>query len=154
MAEYSFAPPVIITTAESLIETYHQHLKKEKIAYLIKHGTWKKNGKPVLCDAKKCSNKDELLTSYNFVITFSDEILNFTPAYQKAVIDHALSHCKVEFDDYGRVIKRYIAGHDLEDFADVIRKHGLYTDEVNEFFRKTEQISFFESRETNLKVVK
>lgn len=152
LGDYEMASKKIVDIANEIIEKYHPELKDEKVAYIIRYSTWTKNGKQVLGSAKKCSEKETLLTGYNFIITLSNLVLNMPSNTIKAIIDHELSHCGVDEDDYGEK-KRYIIGHDLEDFAHIIKRHGLYSEDAKYFMEQTKQISFFDNDKT-LRAVK
>lgn len=149
---YELASKKIIDLANEIIGQYHPRLKNERIAYVIKYGAWTKNGKDVLGNAKKCSEKEMLLTGYTFIITLAGVLLMLPENVIRAVIDHELSHCGVEKNEDGQT-KRYIIAHDLEDFAQVIKRYGLYNEDVKYFIQQIKQISIFDD-EMSLKVVK
>lgn len=150
IGDYEIASKEIVNMANEIIEKYHPELKDEKIAYVIRYSTWTKNGKQVFGTAKKCSDKEKLLTGYSFIITLSNLVLNMSQDTIKAVIDHELSHCGVEEDEYGEK-KRYIIEHDLEDFAHIIKRYGLYSDDAKHFMEQTKQISFFDDDKNLMK---
>lgn len=58
------------------------------------------------------------------------------------MIDHELCHCEValdangetKLDEQGRTCYR-IRKHDIEEFKDVVSRHGVYTRELEEFAR-------------------
>lgn len=148
MLNYMPAPEVA-TLAMSLIEKYHQHLTNAKIAYVFKKGTWNKNGKEVLGSAKKCSEKDKILHNYDFIITINYEAwARASKIKRQAILDHELNHCGV--NEYGEYI---FVPHDLEDFASVIRRHGLYKDDVRTFAMTLKQVSLFDEDEKKFEVI-
>jgi hypothetical protein len=149
---YELASKKIIDLANEIIGQYHPRLKNERIAYVIKYGAWTKNGKDVLGNAHKCSEKEMLLTGYTFIITLAGVLLMLPENVIRAVIDHELSHCGVEKNEDGQT-KRYIIAHDLEDFAQVIKRYGLYSEDVKYFIQQIKQISIFDDKML-LKVVK
>jgi len=104
---YSMAPERVIDIANEIIRQYHNELKKEKIAYVIKNDTWLKDGKEILGNAKKCSEKETLLTGYTFIITINAKLLSADENLLRAVIDHELSHCGIDIDENGER-QRYI----------------------------------------------
>lgn len=144
---YTLAPEVE-EVAKGLISRHHRHLCDAKIAYVFKKDSWNKNGKWVLGSAHKCSEKEKLLHNYDFIITINyDSWRIFDEVKQEAVVDHELCHCGKDKDD-----KYVIISHDIEDFAAVIRRHGLYTEDVKAFGMAINQVSLF-NEGPNLRVV-
>ncbi len=54
-----------------------------------------------------------------------------TPKQQIALLDHELAHCKVEPGDEGP--KLTTVGHDLEEFYEIVKRHGHWLPRVKEF---------------------
>jgi hypothetical protein len=50
----------------------------------------------------------------------------------RALLDHELSHCGAEVDDAGDT-KYFLRKHDLEEFNNVVRRHGLWREGVKVF---------------------
>ena len=151
-ANYEMASKEIESLAKNIIKQYHPELQDEKIAYVIRHGAWTKNGKEVLGNTKKCSEKETLLTGYTFIITLNGVLRMLPENVIRAVLDHELSHCGIEKDENG-ILKRYIIGHDLEDFAHIIRRYGLYSEDAKYFMQEIKQLSIFDN-EQKLRAVK
>jgi hypothetical protein len=134
--------------AETLIAKYHPHLVDANIAYIFKTDTWKKNGKTILGSAHRCSEKEKLLHGYDFIITLNHFVWATVDVKTKmAILDHELCHCGWNDDE----AKFILVPHDLEDFVDVVRRHGLYMPDVEAMGRAMHQLNLFEK--PNLKVV-
>jgi hypothetical protein len=66
--------------------------------------------------------------------------LDFTPAKKRALIDHELSHAGIvlnkdgepKYDERGRNIWR-TRKHDIEEFRDVVERHGCYKRDLTLF---------------------
>lgn len=131
---------------EELIKKHHAHLAEAKIAIAWRFG-WNANadGQLKLGQAKKGSDLDRELHEHDFVILLNHEAWNQGGLNEKqkiALIDHELCHCEVamdsngetKFDEQGRTCYR-IRKHDIEEFKDVVSRHGVYTRELEEFAR-------------------
>lgn len=131
--------------AEHLIEKYHTRLDRVKVAYLFKiKPVSDKPAKPSkpLRDGKKItwakaarvSPKWQALMDedYQFVIEFDMQIWDrLTLEQQEALVDHELCHCGVDADGY------YMRSHDLEEFREIVRRHGFWKDDVKQFAEVT-----------------
>ena len=77
-----------------------------------------------------------------FVIEVSEEVWDHLklPA-KKALIDHELAHCEIETDEDGRT-SLAIRGHDVEEFEAIVKRHGLWKQDVEDLVRAgAEQLS-------------
>ena len=126
---------------EDLIDKHHSHLKDAKMAICWRFG-WNQDadGRLSLGRAKKASDLDRALKEYDFAILLNWEAWNkggLDQAQKAAVIDHELCHCQVvvdrngetKTDEEGRTVYR-VRKHDVEEFKDVVSRHGLYTSEL------------------------
>ncbi|WP_050769603.1 putative metallopeptidase [Thermosinus carboxydivorans] len=132
-AEYFDAPEVEVI-AKELIEDHHPNLCQAKIKYLFRTGDWESKGKTILGKAEKLNDKIKHLAGYDFIITIN-QIMFFamTPQQRRALVDHELTHCFVDEDDSGNPVYK-ILPHDVEEFHSIIRRHGLWQEDL----RKTE----------------
>lgn len=129
--------PEAATLGADLISKHHPHLEKTKIAYLFKHGPEPKPGKTVRVGKRKTWAKaamipakyEELLqANYKFVIEFDAHVwFQLTRDQQLALVDHELCHCGNDADGC------YMKHHDVEEFRDVINRHGFWKDDVKLF---------------------
>jgi hypothetical protein len=140
---------------EEVIQTVkeHAHLRDAKIAMAWRIG--KKadaDGRLWLGSAKKGSDLDRAMHDQDFVILLNKEVWNSSikEAYKVALIDHELCHCQVacdtdgqpKLDENGRKVYR-IRKHDVEEFTGVVRRRGLWKDDVRKL---VEQALEFEGR--------
>lgn len=147
MKEKYIPAPEVEKVARELIVKYHPHLVEANIAYVFKKDSWSKNGKEILGNAHKCSEKEKLLYKHDFIITINHNAwIRFDNNKREAIVDHELCHC-------GRDVEgKYCSiPHDVEDFADVIKRHGLYKNDVKQFGMAIRQVSLFDK--PDLKVV-
>lgn len=134
--EWSFA-----TEAEDigreLIREHHPHLTNSKIVYLFRTEAVKKNGKTLAGSARKVSGLSAFLASEDplsakgapfFVIEiWKGGWDKMEEPKHLALVDHCLCRCWVEDD------KLSLHDPDVEEFAAVIHRHGLYRQDVEDF---------------------
>lgn len=129
--QFSEAPEVS-EIAWELIEEYHEGLSEAKIRYLSRSGkSWASKGKTVLGRARKLSGELRHFTGdFDFLIVVNREHwLNLTPGQKRALVDHELCHCGRTYRDDGGWTWTVVP-HDTEEFAGVIRRHGLWQEDV------------------------
>jgi len=133
---------------EELIEKYHSNLGEATIALAWRFG-WNANadGLMTMGRAAKRSDLDRELAKFDFVILLNHEAWNkggLNETQRVALIDHELCHCEITYDsdgepkhdEQGRIVCR-IRKHDIEEFVDVVNRHGLYTRDLAAFARKS-----------------
>ena len=126
---------------EELIENHHSHLKDAKIVIAWRFG-WRPDADGRLClgSAKKGSDLDRSMHGYDFVVLLNHEAWNkggLDDKGHQAVLDHQLCHCQVavdtngepKADEKGRTCYR-LRKHDIEEYLDVVNRHGLHTHEL------------------------
>lgn len=125
--------------AEELIDKHHDHLDGVKIEYVFLSQPPKDKGKELLGRAKKKSGLDAYLyataaESKNdpkdfFVIEISQPGWDILDQKQKrALVDHELCHLWVNEEG-----KLTMLPHDVEEFSQVIKRHGLYLADIEHF---------------------
>ena len=133
MAEWMEAPAVE-ELAKQLIEKYHGHLAHAKIKYLFRQGKWSSQDKTTWAKAYKVSERDNFLTGYDFYVIVNLDVWNeLGQESRTALIDHELSHC-----GQNEKYEWCIWGHDVEDFAAVVRRHGLWNEDVKKYLQAAE----------------
>lgn len=124
-----------------LIKAHHTHLSDVRIDYVFRSKASKDKGKVVLGKARKmgglnawlATDVDERAVEPDefFVIELAeDEWAGLSDKQRVALVDHELSHCVVSFDNKDEEPKLGIAPHDLEEFVEVVRRHGLWKQDV------------------------
>jgi len=144
--EYSEAPEVE-SIAEDLISKYHQHIidYDVRIRYVFINKTPTSKGKEIWGTCRKISGLNAYLESNEqinepfFVITISKNIWDILPKDKKiALVDHELCHASasIKKDDS---ISLEIQPHDLEEFSCIVRRHGLWREDIQEFVNVANQ---------------
>ena len=129
---------------DKLIAEHHPHLAQAEIAICWRYG-WSEDvdGRLRLGQASKASDCERALQEYDLVLLLNWEAWNtggLDGVQQRALLDHELTHCQValdedgepKVDEDGRIVYR-IRKHDVEEFREVVERHGLYTDDLQEF---------------------
>lgn len=125
-------------------EKYHTDLSKARIAL-----AWRKklkrdvDGHLILGRCVKASDLQRELVNWDFVILLNREVWlddAFTPEKKRALMDHELCHADAARDKDGfpkrderdRFVWR-TRKHDIEEFRDVVKRHGCYKADLEEF---------------------
>ncbi len=131
---------------ESTIAAHHEHLKKAKIA-IAWNISWKPDpdARLVLGKCKKGSDLERQMHGYDFVILLNKEVWDkslseFGNRLKWALIDHELCHAQVardgdgevKKDDQGRIVYR-MRKHDLEEFREIVDRHGIWKSDIAAF---------------------
>lgn len=135
--------PEVAAIARDLIAEHHTHLLGVRIEYVFCDRLPKNKGKAQLGNARKISSLNAFLagkpdqedktTPPFFVVTIHSASWQFLKDSQRiALVDHELSHLWAEEDEDGNR-KLKLLGHDLEEFAAVVRRHGVWLGDVQQF---------------------
>lgn len=137
--------PAVEQIAHELIKKYHDNLKRAPIVYRFKQGTMKSKGRVVGGKARVLSGLNAHLVGE--VTALAGDIYQDNPMLlieisedwwyddttteeaRYALIDHELCHC----DWSGVDLKAFIVPHDVEEFSDVIKRHGMWNTNVFDF---------------------
>lgn len=129
--------------ARELIQAYHGHLVEARIAYLWREGKWASKGVTTLGKAYKLSGHNEYLSEKDFVVVLNHDVWKgMSPDQRRALVDHELTHCGCAEDSEGNRTW-CISLHDLEEFVQIVRRHGLWHPEGPRFkqaIREYEQL--------------
>ncbi len=116
--------------ADKLIEKVHTHLDGVHIEYVFRDPAAKSGQRIKLAKARKISGLNAFLAGYSqpylIIEVAEEEWKNMTAAQEKALVDHELSHCGWDVEKN----EPYIVPHDVEEFAGVIERHGLWRNDL------------------------
>jgi len=126
-----------------LVEAHHEHLANARIA-IAWCTSWNPDvdGRVTLGKCKRASDLDRELMPLDFVILLARwfyESGDVTDAQREALLDHELCHAEVvmdrdepKLDERGRIVYR-TRKHDIEEFAEIVLRHGTYKRDLEAF---------------------
>lgn len=129
---------------DDLVEQFHEDLKAAKIA-LAWNKSWQPDvdGRVILGKCRKASDLDRELVDYDFVIILRKEFMtdpSVSDDQRRALLDHELCHACLKVDgdaepvedERGRKVYR-TRKHDIEEFSEIIARHGCYKRDLEQF---------------------
>jgi predicted metallopeptidase len=129
--------------ARSLIPFHHSHLAGVRIEYVFREKPAVSGGVTTWGSARKMSGLAALLGTPGaldsshldfFVIEIARPVWDeIGSAQRKALVDHELSHCGLKIDDETGNVKLVMLTHDLEEFSGVLRRHGMWKQDIARF---------------------
>lgn len=146
MSDYTPAPQVR-RLADDLILDHHRHLMGVDIRFVFVDPIPVSKGKQVWGRARKVGGlnaflghripEDEIVDGDRdwsfFVIEIARDVWDhLEPAGRMALLDHELCHCDIGEDAEGNR-KLVTRAHDIEEFQEVVRRHGLWRPDVESF---------------------
>lgn len=129
--------------ATKLIQSYHSELATARIRYIFVDRGSKKGAKTIPGKVRKITGTLEFLLELDFLMEVSlDCWNNLTDTRRRALVDHLLSRCWGEEDeeDPGAGMKWSLRDPDVSEFADVLRRHGTWTEELDSFVSIAQQL--------------
>lgn len=139
----SYAPaPEIKEIAESLIASIPDHadLAPIRVEYIFRDVATRRGGRAVLAKARHIKGLPAFLARKRrhdgdfFVLEVAADTWNSLDSDKRhALIDHELCHFHVASADPPEAPDINLVHHDIEEFAGVIRRHGLWAADITEF---------------------
>jgi hypothetical protein len=128
----------VVRLCEDLIAEFHPHLQEARIGLIFRSEAPKSNGKETWGQASTVNDKTNALLPDNekldFLIWLAHDVwVDLTTHQQRALLDHELCHCKGEWGGYRTM------GHDVEEFACIIERYGLWNPSLHYVARAFEQ---------------
>lgn len=117
--------------AERLIPFFHPHLEEgSRIRYLFRSKHAKRNLCEVWGAASCLTGRMAFLAGADFLIEIAHDIWEVLEEAQRiALIDHELCHCAWDEVDGAPSIR----GHDLEEFEEIVERHGMWRESLKRF---------------------
>lgn len=130
----------------SILDEHHVELSRTNVKIALAWAlAWKQDvdGRLVLGKCKKASELDRELHRFDFVILLNRDFWQnprVSDAQRMALLDHELCHCGISCDERGdpkrdergRFVYR-IVKHSIEEFTEVIQRHGVYKADLETF---------------------
>jgi hypothetical protein len=136
--------PGLYKMLDGLVRKHHEDLRDAEIVIAWRFGwTADVDGRLVLGQMKKASDLDRKLHGYDFVVLLNFEAwtaADFTDDQKRALLDHELCHGALALDEDGET-QHDVEGHkvyrtrkhSIEEFVEVVERHGLWTSELERF---------------------
>lgn len=128
-----------------LVTSFHPDLADAKVVLLFNRA-WRVNaaGRLTLGKCKLASDLDRALSDFDVAIQLNEEFWlddETSGGQRRALLDHELCHAKLRLDGetgepmLNELGKRVYAirPHDVEEFEDVIKRHGTYKRDLERF---------------------
>lgn len=154
MAEYAFAAPEVAQIAKKVIADWHHDLLNVPVLYMMVDDMKTRN-KTVLAKIKKMSALEQALTwdenehNYELMVIVNETTwLAMSESQRVALLDHEFCHVEMEEKEDGSR-KLAMVGHDVEEFAAVIKRHGLWKHDLEEFGDTLRQLDLFADAEVD-----
>lgn len=146
MATTYWHAPEVEEIAQKLIAEHHSHLAGVEIKCVFREPIAKSKGKLQLGKARKISGLNAHLVGLARPYDRGDDPPDFfvieiasmtwhslTEAQRLALVDHELCHFDVEWNENDDTEKLIIRGHDLEEFTEIVARHGLWQPDLENF---------------------
>lgn len=121
---------------DTLIANHHPHLVEATILLAWRRG-WKpnKDRRVTLGKCQKASDLDSALAKgVDFIILLNEERWQILDNKQRyALVDHELCHAQANYNEDGERTGWRIRQHDLEEFVEIVQRHGLWKHDVATF---------------------
>ena len=138
--EYWEAKDVEMLAEENVIKEWHPDLREFKIAYVFTDDI-KIKGRAIAAKIKKASPLEQFISGQQILLIVNYDVWQRVDIpYKLALLDHEFHHVKVFVDKVGRP-ELVMLDHDIEEFNDVLRRHGAWRNEVKDFLEIAEQLS-------------
>jgi hypothetical protein len=138
------AAPEVKAIGQEIVREHHEHLLNTRIEYVFGDSVGNSGGKEVWGRARKKSGLDAMFAERHiprnydqydmvlgfFIIEIAEPIwLQLSMQHRRALVDHELCHCEVDFETG----KLKIRPHYVEDFPQILRRHGLWKADLQVF---------------------
>lgn len=134
-AEWEEADQYLLSMAEELIEEHHAHLKHANVGFLYRDKAAKSGETFVYGKARKVADKDKVFMEFDFIIWIAkEEFERLENDRQRALVDHELCHCA------GFPGGWKMRHHDVEEFVDIVIRHGLWNPALKQIARSGQQL--------------
>jgi len=129
MSQYRNASEAEALANGVVIPTWKPFLRNWRIAYVLNSGSMKSGGIDVWAKIKKCSPLEKFRTDDDLLVVINAEIwAKLTSDQRTALLHHEF--CHVGENDEGELV---MLPHDLEEFGEVVKAHGLWRPAVEHF---------------------
>jgi hypothetical protein len=126
---------------DRIISECHQELQGLKIAWMFRDKATKSAGKVTLGKAIQVSDRDWLLHGYDAIVEIAFDMWKMADDRARdALLDHELAHIRWDGEVDPELNRNVVVvvGHDIEEFADVLRRRCCWHPALRGFMRAGE----------------
>ena len=119
-----FDAPAVEEIAKDLIPKHHSHLKNQPIMFLFVRymSDWAR--------MNLRSEKERFISGYHFLMEVNHKKwAELSDKQRIALVDHELCHAGID----GKSGDPMLIDHDVEEFGEIVKRHGLWRDDVKHF---------------------
>lgn len=125
-----------------IIHSTRPYLGHVKIAYMFRPEAAVSDDKVIAGMCIRVDDRNRVIHDQDFIIEIAKDVWeDATQEFRRALMDHELGHAGIRMDENGDVIydektnrpKTYIKKHDIEEFEDVLERHGAYHKALRQF---------------------
>lgn len=132
---------------QDLIERIHPGLNVLKIVFLFRDKASHAQGRIVPARTRRCEDRDRQLHGADFIIEVAREVWDQTDQrFREAILDHELTSFGAVCDEEGVAqksedgrVKTFSRKPDIQEFTEVMERHGAYHVELRAFLTKLEE---------------
>jgi len=128
---------------KEIINKHRPMLGHLKIQYMFRSEASISDDKVIAGRCIKVDDRNRTIHAYDFIIEIAYDLWETaTDEFKEALMDHELGHCGLRvnpddeqdilYDDAGRP-KTYIKTHSIEEFEEVLERHGAYHKNLRQF---------------------
>lgn len=134
--EEFYDAPEVGDLVGKLVPMHHHHLIGRRIECVFLAKTPKKGGRTVMGRAKVIQGLGSYLAGeagdrFGVIEIAAEEWAQLNAKQRRALVDHELCHFIIDEDADGDPLKTI--AHDVEEFTDVVRRHGLWKTDLTHF---------------------
>lgn len=135
--------------ANGIIMLHQRHLLGVQVSYMFRPLAAISNGKVIAGMCIRVDDRNWSIHKNDFLIEIAKDVWEAAPTdeFRLALMDHELSHAGVRRDEDDQFIKdpisgrirTYIRRHDIEEFEEVLERHGAYHKDLRSFLEAFEK---------------
>lgn len=130
------------TLGNKIIKADRETLSILKICYMFRAEAAVTDDKVIAGRCVRVDDRNWTVHKYDFLIEIARDVWDdASEEFQLALMDHELGHCGIRMDEDGQPgiddktnrIRSYCKMHDIEEFEDVLERHGGYHKSLRKF---------------------
>lgn len=127
---------------KSIIKAHRPKLEILKIAYVFRDVAPVSGGKTTVGMCYRSDDRNFVLHHFDFIIEIGKDVWDdASDDFRRAIMDHELGHIHINLDESGTPIRdektgRWKVGirkHDVEEFDEILERHGTYHSDLRKF---------------------